>query len=64
MPVREQVKKAAPVKAKPAEEIQPALDAEAQRLKDESDAMLDEIDSLLEENAQEFVANYIQKGGE
>lgn len=29
-----------------------------------TDELLDEIDGLLEENAQEFVANYIQKGGE
>lgn len=28
------------------------------------DALLDEIDSVLEENAEEFVAAYIQKGGE
>jgi ubiquitin-like protein Pup len=26
--------------------------------------VLDEIDSVLEENAEEFVRNYIQKGGE
>lgn len=29
-----------------------------------TDELLDEIDGLLEENAQEFVANFIQKGGE
>lgn len=28
------------------------------------DALLDEIDSVLEENAEEFVKNYVQKGGE
>jgi len=27
-------------------------------------AILDEIDSVLEENAEEFVSAYIQKGGE
>lgn len=30
----------------------------------ETDALLDEIDELLETNAQEFVANYVQQGGE
>jgi ubiquitin-like protein Pup len=25
---------------------------------------LDEIDEVLEENAEEFVRNYVQKGGE
>lgn len=29
-----------------------------------TDDLLDEIDGLLEENAEEFVAAYIQKGGE
>ena len=29
-----------------------------------TDALLDEIDSVLEENAQEFVNAYVQKGGE
>lgn len=28
------------------------------------DALLDEIDAVLEENAEEFVKNYVQKGGE
>ena len=28
------------------------------------DDLLDEIDSVLEENAEEFVRNYVQKGGE
>jgi len=32
--------------------------------KKETDELLDEIDELLEENAEEFVRNYIQKGGE
>lgn len=31
---------------------------------DELDALLDEIDEVLETNAEEFVRNYIQKGGE
>jgi ubiquitin-like protein Pup len=28
------------------------------------DDLLDEIDTVLEENAEEFVKNYVQKGGE
>ncbi len=28
------------------------------------DDILDEIDTVLEENAEEFVKNYVQKGGE
>ncbi len=33
-------------------------------LKAEMDELLDEIDSVLEENAEEFVRAYVQKGGE
>ncbi len=28
------------------------------------DALLDEIDEVLEENAEDFVRNYVQKGGQ
>jgi prokaryotic ubiquitin-like protein Pup len=39
-------------------------DAEIQRIKEETDELLDAIDAVLEENAEEFVAAYVQKGGE
>ena len=29
-----------------------------------ADQLIDEIDDLLEENAEEFVASYVQRGGE
>ena len=35
-----------------------------QELKAELDDLLDEIDEVLETNAEEFVKSYIQKGGE
>lgn len=38
--------------------------AKAAELKEEMDDILDEIDSVLEENAEEFVKSYVQKGGE
>ena len=34
------------------------------KLSDDVDAILDEIDDVLEENAEEFIRGYIQKGGE
>ncbi len=37
---------------------------EAEELKEELDQLLDEIDEILEEDSQEFVENYIQRGGE
>lgn len=30
----------------------------------EIDDLIDKVDDLLEENAEEFVKNYVQKGGE
>ena len=36
----------------------------AEQLKAELDGILDQIDEVLEENAEEFVRNYVQKGGE
>lgn len=35
-----------------------------EQLKNDLDNLLDEIDEVLEDNAEEFVRNYIQKGGE
>ncbi|HEY0358616.1 MAG TPA: ubiquitin-like protein Pup [Mycobacteriales bacterium] len=35
-----------------------------EKLGDDVDSMLDEIDSVLEENAEEFVRGYVQKGGQ
>jgi prokaryotic ubiquitin-like protein Pup len=36
----------------------------AAALVDEIDEILDEIDAVLEKNAEEFVKSYVQKGGE
>jgi len=33
-------------------------------LKEALDSLLDDIDDLLEENAEEFVAGYVQRGGQ
>jgi len=35
-----------------------------EKLKAELDDLLDEIDEVLEDNAEEFVRNYVQKGGQ
>ena len=34
------------------------------KLQSDIDQLVDEIDEVLEENASEFVKNYVQKGGE
>ena len=35
-----------------------------EEIKEDMDSLLDEIDSVLEENAEEFVKNYVQRGGQ
>ncbi len=40
------------------------VDTAAQDTSERIDELLEEIDSVLEENAEEFVKNYVQKGGE
>jgi len=35
-----------------------------EKLGDDTDAILDEIDDVLEENAEDFVRAYVQKGGQ
>tara|TARA_B100001245_G_scaffold59765_1_gene41134 strand:- start:10512 stop:10703 length:192 start_codon:yes stop_codon:yes gene_type:complete len=46
-------------------EVDEAAPNEAgQELKAELDDLLDEIDGVLETNAEEFVKNYVQKGGQ
>ncbi|MGA2209892.1 MAG: ubiquitin-like protein Pup [Acidimicrobiales bacterium] len=46
------------------EEESSASTERGERLKAEIDDLLDEIDEVLEDNAEEFVRNYVQKGGE
>lgn len=50
-------------------EVEAAVDTKTQQLKEETDALLQEIDDLLddvigESTAQAFVSSYQQKGGE
>ena len=47
-----------------AEEEAPATTERGEKLKAELDDLLDEIDEVLETNAEEFVKSYVQKGGE
>lgn len=42
----------------------PELAERQEKLTEDVDDLLDEIDSVLEENAEEFVRGYVQKGGQ
>jgi ubiquitin-like protein Pup len=50
------------------DEVEASVDADvSERTKevtDDVDSLLDEIDGVLEENAEEFVKSYVQKGGQ
>jgi ubiquitin-like protein Pup len=47
-----------------AAEQTPATSERGEKLKADLDDLLDEIDEVLEDNAEEFVRNYVQKGGQ
>ena len=46
------------------EEDAPATNESGEKLKTEIDDLLDEIDEVLETNAEDFVKSYVQKGGQ
>jgi len=47
-------------------EVEPNADVaeRKERLDEDVDAILDEIDDVLEENAEDFVRSFVQKGGQ
>ncbi len=55
-------------KSEEVEEVEATASEDVQerheKLSDDVDALLDEIDDVLEENAEEFVRGYVQKGGQ
>ncbi len=64
MPERELKRKPAAAPRGTGDRGGPAGLRQGEKLKAELDDLLDEIDEVLEENAEEFVRNYVQKGGE
>ena len=48
------------------EQVEASADVQERvgKLTDDVDALLDEIDDVLEEDAEAFVRSYVQKGGE
>jgi prokaryotic ubiquitin-like protein Pup len=64
MAERELKKKPTQSKTEEVVEEAPATSDKGEKLKAELDDLLDEIDEVLEDNAEEFVRNYVQKGGQ
>jgi len=61
---RQQKKRKAPPEKEGGSAASPEVQQKGRRLKEDMDRLLDEIDSVLEENAEEFIKNYVQKGGQ
>ncbi len=64
MAEREQKRRQAPARSEEVAETVPPPTRQGEKLKAELDDLLDEIDEVLEDNAEEFVRSYVQKGGE
>ena len=65
MAEREQKRKPAPQRQdEDVVEDAPAKSEQGEKIKAELDDLLDEIDSVLEDQAEEFVRSYVQKGGQ
>lgn len=64
MTERTQKQKAVPQTTEATEETAPGAVKQGEKIKADLDDLLDEIDSVLEDNAEEFVKGYVQKGGE
>jgi prokaryotic ubiquitin-like protein Pup len=65
MAERERKQKPAPKERDEVVDEEVAASSErGEKLKEDIDDLLDEIDSVLEDNAEEFVRSYVQKGGE
>ena len=66
MSEREQIKKS--TRDRESDEVKTVdevpVSKQGQKIKAELDDLLDEIDEVLETNAEEFVKSYVQKGGE
>ncbi len=64
MAEREQKRRQAPARTDEVTDQAPAPARQGEKLKAELDDLLDEIDEVLEDNAEEFVRSYVQKGGQ
>ena len=64
MAERTQKQKPAPSRSEETTEEAPAASKQGEKIKADIDDLLDEIDEVLESNAEDFVKSYVQKGGQ
>jgi len=64
MSEQERIQKQRSERTETSTEADQVSSTKSDQLKADLDDLLDEIDIVLEENAEEFVRSYIQKGGE
>ncbi|MCU0310409.1 MAG: ubiquitin-like protein Pup [Acidimicrobiales bacterium] len=64
MAEREQIRKPSTERSDDEVDEVPVGSEKGDQLKAELDDLLDEIDEVLETNAEDFVRNFVQKGGQ
>lgn len=64
MPEREQIRRTPTERPEEAVDEAPSSWDAGEKLKAEIDDLLDEIDEVLETNAEDFVRSFVQKGGQ
>jgi ubiquitin-like protein Pup len=64
MAEREQKKRTAPERKTEEVDDAPQTNERGEEIKADIDDLLDEIDDVLETNAEDFVRSYVQKGGQ
>ncbi len=64
MPEREQIRRTPAERPEETVDEAPPASETGEKLKAELDDLLDEIDEVLETNAEDFVRSFVQKGGQ
>lgn len=64
MPEREQIRRTPADRQEKTVDEAPSGSETGEKLKAELDDLLDEIDEVLETNAEDFVRSFVQKGGQ